>query len=180
MSASLQKIQELKAKIGEFLGTNEREFFRSPGIPLGIPRGAIVEIAGDQKTEWLIQLLRENPALQAIWIEREQTVFPPALQQREVALERVTFSALDELYLAVRRVIQSQVFEVVIAPSVFAELRVLKALQLLAEKANATLFLTAKNLQPAWPISMQLEINKSQETGGMEVQIVKHKQAGIS
>jgi hypothetical protein len=172
---SAEKIQELRAKLGEFLGTAEREFFRAPGIPLGIPRGAIVEITGERKTEWLIQWLRENPLLHALWLEQEQTLFPPALQQRGVALERITFGAVEDLYPALRRAIQSQVFEALIAPSVFTELRVLKGLQLLSEKANATLFLTAKKLRSAWPISVQLEIGPD-----LEALVVKHKQAGIS
>ena len=180
MSASPEKIQKLRLLIGEMSGLQPKEFFRADDLPLGIPRGALVEVSGNLKTEWLIRFLRQNEKLQAFWMEKEQTILPTAIQQRGVGLDRVVFGEVSDLYPALRRVVQSQLFEVVIVPSAFEELRVLKALQLLAEKANTTVFLVAKKPQPAWPISVQLEVNASPAGDGLQVSVLKHKPAGVS
>lgn len=180
LGASPQKIQELRELIGQLGGGGKREFLPAAGIPLGIPRGALVELAGAQKTEWLVAFLRANDSLLAAWIEREQTVLPPAIQQRGVELSRITFVTVADPFAALRRIIQAQLHEVIIAPSVFEEDRVLKGLQLLVEKANCVLFLVAKELRPAWPISVQLQVPKGDSRAGHEVRVVKHKLAGIS
>jgi hypothetical protein len=85
-----------------------------------------------------------------------------------------------EPYSALRRAIQSQLFEVVISPSVFEEDRLLKGLQLLTEKSNCVLFLVAKQLKPAWPIAVQLDVGARYLDGVLTPEIVKHKFAGIS
>ena len=177
MSAQLEKIRTLRTLIGEVTGHAQKEFFRADGVPGGIPRGGLVEICGSRKTEWVIQFLRANESLQAFWLEKEQSVLPTAIQQRGVSLERLTFGVVEELYPAVRRVIQSQLFETVVVPSVFEELRVLKALQLLAEKANTTVFLLAKKPRAAFPISVQLEVKG--KGASLDIAVLKHKAAGL-
>lgn len=180
MSASPEKIQKLKLLIGEMGGLAPKEFFRADDVPMGIPRGALVEVSGPLKTEWVIRFLRNNEKVQTFWMEKEQTILPTAIQQRGVGLDRVVFAEVDDLYPALRRVVQSQLFEIVVVPSAFEELRVLKALQLLAEKAHTTVFLLAKKFQPAWPISVQFEVSGAPKAASLDVNIFKHKPAGIS
>lgn len=180
MSASLQKLQELRDQIGHVLGTTKKEFLPAAGVPLGVPRGSLVEIAGSQKTEWLIQFLRTHSTLLVCWLERDQTVLPTAIHQRGVDLSRITFCSVADPFPALRRVIQAQLHEIIIAPSVFDEDRVLKGLQLSVEKANCVLFLVTKETKPAWPISVQLSVASSESDSGFSVQVIKHKLAGIS
>lgn len=180
MSTSPRKLEILQEMIGQITGAAKKEFFPAQGIPLGIPKGSIVEVCGPLKTEWMLQFLRENESLQIFWLERDPSVLPTAIQQRGVALDRITFCQVAEPYSALRRAIQSQLFEVIISPSVFEEDRLLKGLQLLTEKSNCVLFLVAKQLKPAWPISVQLEANARYLDGVLTPEIVKHKLAGIS
>lgn len=180
MSASAERIEKLKLLITEMGGIQPKEFFRAEDLPLGVPRGALVEVCGPLKTEWVIRFLRNNEKVQTFWMEKEQTILPTAIQQRGVGLERVVFAEVADLYPALRRVVQSQLFEIVVVPSAFEELRVLKALQLLAEKAHTTVFLLGKKFQPAWPISVQFEVGGSPRDAALAVKLFKHKPAGVS
>jgi hypothetical protein len=142
----------------------KKEFYISSTLSVGIPRGSLVELTGNAKAEWLASFLKENKNLRVFWCEEEQTIFPTAISQRGINLNRIVFGILkDSLFSSLRKIIQSQVFEVVISPSSFTETKLLKALQLFSEKANTTLFLLAKKHQSAWPISVQLEINLSHD-----------------
>ena len=179
MSASLQLIQELREKIGQAHDLGKKEFFRSSLLPLGIPRGSLVEVCGAQRTEWLVAFLLENPTLHCFWFEREQTVFPTGLHQRGVDLAKVTFGIVPEPFRAMREVLRKQLHEVVIAPHLFTEERVLRSLQLAAKDANAAVFLTDKTPKPAWALSVQLEAFHD-ESGTLAVNVTKHRLAGIS
>lgn len=172
--AASAKIRELKLLIGEIENIETREVFVAPSLPHGIARGSIVELMGPHKTEWLLLFLKEQPELKVFWCEKKQSILPTAIAQRGVELSRITFAVVNEnMVLPVRKVLQSQLYEVVVAPSEFTEIRILKALQLFTEKANSILFLMSKDvLSTAWPISMQLEIQRINS----EFQITIHKQ----
>jgi hypothetical protein len=172
--ASSQKIRDLKILLGEKEALEKKEFFISSTLSIGIPRGSLVELTGHAKAEWLALFLKENKNLKVFWCEEKQSVFPTALSQRGVNLNGVVFGVLKEgLFSSLRKIIQSQVFEIVISPSSFTETKLLKALQLFSEKANTTLFLMAKKHQKAWPISLQLEINGNKSQ--FEIAIPKNR-----
>ena len=100
----------------------------------------------------------------------------PQLHQRGVDLNSIFFATLgDDILSALRKVIQSQLYEVVLAPTAFHEIKILKALQLFTEKSNCTLFLLGdKTPSQAWPISMQLEIHKKDQTR-FHVEVLKKR-----
>jgi hypothetical protein len=166
-----QRIRELKLLIGGLESPTLRESYPCQNLPCGVPKGAIVELLGPAKTEWLLQFLRENESLRIFWAEREQSVLPTAIHQRGVDLQRITFGILGkDPTIALRRIIQSQLYPVVIAPNQFEELRVFKAFQLLTEKSNSVLFLMGQRAPSnAWPISLQMEIHRQGESFQIEV-----------
>lgn len=172
--AASAKLRELKLLIGGIENLDAKEVWDAPFLPQGIPRGAIIELTGPKKTEWLLQFLKHQSELKIFWCEKKQSILPTAIAQRGIELSRITFAVVNEdLILPVRKVLQSQLYEVVIAPSDFEEIRILKALQLFTEKANSVLFLLSKEgLSTAWPISMQLEIHQKDS----EFRIITHKQ----
>lgn len=179
MSAA-EKIRHLKLVLGEEHKFLQKEFWPLPGtIPSlspGIPKGAIIELLGSAKVEWLIAFLKSNPEFKIFWAEREQSVLPTALYQRGLNLENITFGLFGEdMMQPLRRIIQSQSFEIVIAPQIFDEIKTLKALQLFTEKANTSLFLLSnKTASTAWPISLQLEVHTS-EKNHLHVDVIKQK-----
>src|SRR5690606_15437087 len=88
----------------------------------GIPKGAITEVHGLGKTEWVSQLLRNNPSLNAAWIEREIDVYPVALEARGIDLSRILFLDLprdneETAEWSVLQVIYSQLFPVIVVSS---------------------------------------------------------------
>lgn len=156
-----ERVHQLKLLLGGLEDKPDREFLPAPELPGGLPRGVMIELVGTMKTEWLLQFLKLHPELRIFWAEREQRILPTAIHQRGVDLSRITFGTFGkDLVIPLRRVVQSQVYQVVIAPNVFPEIRVLKAFQLFCEKANALFFLMAEQPSSAWPISMQLEIKE--------------------
>lgn len=179
MAASAEKIQKLKLILGEFSSPPVKDHLPSPAMGPGIPRGVLVELCGSTPILWLMHFLAQNPKLRTFWIEKKSEVLPTALQQRGVDLRNVTFARLtDDLKKPLRRVIQSQAYDVIIAPNDFKEDRTLRAFQLLNEKANSVFFLLAqKKISSAWPISLQLQIsaNKNEE---FQVEVLRQKYGG--
>jgi hypothetical protein len=178
--AAAERVQALRLVIGSLENLKPKEYLSAPNLSEGIPRGVIVELIGPCKTEWLIQFLKLHPEFRTFWAESEQRILPTALHQRGVNLKQITFATLGtQMTKPLRRVLQSQVFDVIVAPNQFPEIKVLKAFQLFAEKSNSTLFLLGQK-EPAksWPISLQLNINKNEGTEGWEsfhMEILKHK-----
>lgn len=111
----------------------------APGWIAGIPRGSVIEIRGSHAAEWFIEFLKLNPELGVFWADRTHQA------------------------ISLRRVMQSQMFEVLLAPNKYQDTKTLQALQIFAEKSETTLFLFAVNSEVrALPITLQLEITKNQ------------------
>ncbi len=183
MSASA-RVQKLKLLIGGLTEPQPRDIIHAPEILNGIPRGIIVELMGSQRTEWLVQLLKLYPEARTFWSEEEQRILPTSLHQRGIDLTKITFGVVrGDAVTTLRRVIQSQLYQFVIAPNTFTEIKIFQAFQLFTEKSNSILFLMGdKTPSTAWPISLQLDISKSQkendrETQGknFEIEILKQK-----
>lgn len=171
------RVQKLRLLIGGLEEPQGREFIQAPGLPQGLARGLIVELLGPSKAEWLVQLLKLHPEFRTFWAESEQRILPTSLHQRGVDLTQITFAVIPgDLLTTLRRVIQSQLYTFVIAPSQFGEIKILKALQIFTEKSNGILFLLGtQKPRIAWPISLQLEISKGLESD-FAIQILKQKQ----
>ena len=174
--SSAEKIKHLKLIIGAVDVTQPREAWPAPSLNEGVPKGCVVELLGAKKYEWFISFLKTNPELSCFWCEREQQVLPTALVQRGVNLENMHFAILGENdFLSLRKIIQSQVFQAVITTQNFKDLKSLRALQLLTEKSNTTLFL-ANHREPseAWPIALQMEI-KSGSGSDFTIDVLRRK-----
>ena len=173
--SSAEKIKHLKLIIGAVDVSVERDAWAAPTLPDGVPKGAVVEIYGPKKYEWLILFLKQHPEIKIFWAENTQQVLPTALVQRGLDLKQITFGILgNNSFVSLRKIIQSQVYEVVIAPNNFTELRVFRAFQLITEKSNNTLFLTAKKPSIAWPISLQLDITQNRKKE-IQIDILKQR-----
>lgn len=138
----------------------EREAWKVPSFPFGVPKGVIVELIGNAHTEWLLELLKANPEPYVCWLEREPTLCYTRIAQLEIDLRRFKFvTAANDLQQPLRIALDSQQYPIIIAPTRFEDVKIFQRFSLLAEKAKATLFFIAKEkLSTAWPISLQLEI----------------------
>ena len=171
-----EKITHLKGLIAEKEGRMSRDRLPSSSLVCGVPRGALVEVAGHARVEWVVSFLKENPTLKILWIENSFTLFPPALHQRGVDLDHFVFAEVGpDLFSCVRKALRSQVFECIISPSRYSEERIMKALQLLAEKANSTVILLSEDLQSSWPISLQFEVSSCRSSKNFLIHLKKNK-----
>ena len=173
-----EKLGNLRLLLGhQLISSSEKQFLPAPQLGSNIvPQGSIVELLGDYKIEWLSQFLAFHPDLKVFWAERSPSILPTALHQRGVKLSQITFAILgQDLVQPLRRALQSQVFSVVIAPQMFTEIKILQAFQLFAEKSNCILFLLGQEqASNAWPISLQLQINKG-EKQQFEIEILRQR-----
>lgn len=165
-------ILQLKEQTARILNS-EKEFWISPGLSSGIAKGIVVELLGNAKTEWLIQVLIANPTPYIFWCEKEQHILPTAIAQRGLQLNRVKFVITDK-FQALRLALESQQYPFVVAPNFMTSVSSFQRLHLLAEKSKSTIFLLgSKKFSSAWPISLQLDISESDN--GFEIYIQKQK-----
>ena len=134
----------------------------------------MTEIAGTGKTELIIQLLAQNPHVHAAWVESVLSLYPCAVLQRQVALDRLLFNeAGKDVSWVTLQLLRSQLFQVVIVDMAHFDFTMLRRFQLTTEKANCVLILLSDHLQSAWPIRMQLHVHRKGLTGDLTVMVTK-------
>ncbi len=135
----------------------------------------MTEIAGNGKTELVIQLLAENPHIQAAWVEAVLSIYPCAILQRQVTLDRLLFNeAGKDVAWVTLQLLRSQFFQIVIVDTARCDLTILRRFQLTTEQANCGLILLSDSLQSAWPIRMQLHVQRKSATSQFTTTVVKH------
>lgn len=172
-------LKELRQKTG-IIEYTEREFWKAPDLPSGVAQGIIVELLGNARTEWLLSFFRMNPEHLIFWCEREIKANPTAIHQRGVKLERIKFVQCEgSLQQPLRLALESGRYPFIIAPNRFTDITTFQRFHLLAEKSKSTLFLMGEqNFSPAWPISLQIEIQSS-PTGGFELVIQRQRHGAV-
>jgi hypothetical protein len=186
MKEDSEKIKELP---GILRGLPENEFFPFSLLGTGLPRGALIELSGGSgggKTEAILRFLSENPSLRAGWVESRFSLFPGALPQWGVSLERLLFveAAGKRALWAAHQLLSSQLFSVVVlsleeSPSEDRSELALRRLQLAAGRARACVLLLADKPHggAAWPIAVRLRVRRAREKGGegLRVEILKNR-----
>ncbi len=172
----MTSLENLSSRIGALRGASAKESFHWSLVPSGLPRGAITEIAGSGKTELVMQFLAENPHVKAAWIEPVLSLYPCAVLQRQVALDRMLFNeAGKEVPWVTLQLLRSQLFHIVVLDAACSDFRALRRFQLATEKANCGLILLSNRLQRAWPISMQIRVQREDFQGHLAVTVVKQR-----
>lgn len=168
-------LRDLRAQTG-ITHLQDREFWSAPQFAPGVARGIVVELLGNARTEWLLQLFKMHPTPYILWVERESLINPTAIYQRGVTLDRIQFvHSTGDLQQPLRMALESQHYPFIVAPNKFTDLRIFQRLSLLAEKSKSTLFLLAdQKFSAAWPISLQLDIQQSENQFQIFVQRQKH------
>lgn len=123
--------------------TEPIEAIEAVDLPADINPGSLIELSGTFQTEWLIQFLNLHPEFRTFWAERDSHISTTALYKRGLDLTKVTFGTLGQnLISPLSRVLQSQLYQVVIAPRKSVKGRIRQSLQIFTEKSNCILFLT--------------------------------------
>ena len=170
---------ELLRKLREEIGNgpiNEREFWKAPELSSGIARGIVAELIGNASSEYLLEVFKIHPEHFIFWCDKSARLNAAAVSQRGVKLSRIKFITTEKDFGPALRIAfeGGQFYPFIVAPSYTSDIKTLQRYHLLAQKSKSTLFLLAdKKLSSAWPISLQLEINFSQE--GFDVTIHRQK-----
>jgi hypothetical protein len=153
-------IEKLRHLVGS---KTERELIPFSLLPHGVPKGAITEISGKGKTEFVLQFLKENSELKVVWIERNFSAYPFGFLQREVDLDRFLFiEGAKDLDWCVYQALRTSVFQAVIVYSEDIGLNSLRRIQLQSEKSlAATLWLTDQP-KNAWPVHLRIAIEREE------------------
>lgn len=154
----MHALHDLRARIGT-LEKRSRETIPWSCLEGGLLKGGLVEITGAGKTGAVAKLLAESN-LPTAWVESNFSVFPTALVQRQVNLEKIFFvEGGRDCSWAATTILRSQLFSLLVYSAPYGEERELRRFQLLAERAKTTMLLLAP-IRPtlAWPISLCLEM----------------------
>jgi hypothetical protein len=158
-------LSELRKLIGTLEGSTRREYWPWSDLPPGLPKGAITEVCGHGKTEFVVRFLKEQPEIRVAWIEPDLSIYPSGILQRAVNLDRVLFIEAGEAFpWAIHQVFKSNLFEAVVLSRSVDDLKLLRRFQLGAEKADASLILISDTPSNGWPVALQL--HSSRDDGG--------------
>lgn len=142
----------------------EKESVAFSLLPSGIPKGAITEISGQGKTEFVLHFLKENPQLITAWVEKNFSAYPFAFSQHGVNLDRVLFiegeSSLD---WCVYQALRTTRIQVVVMYCEKLHLKSLRRIQLQSEKSQAITFWLTDEPKEAWPVALRLTVERDGE-----------------
>ena len=151
-------LAQIRKKLESENAAYKLNMFSCDTVPQGVPRGVICEVTGSARTEWILSLMKQNSNLNTFWAEESLTLLPTALHQRGIDLSRVLMAETHELlFPALRKALQSKLFDCIVLPGKLHEVKILKALQLFARESNAGVFFLSKQSQRAWAIQFQVE-----------------------
>jgi hypothetical protein len=166
---------QLKHLIGTLEGSPLREEWPCSDTAGGLPRGAITEICGPGKTEFIVKFLKEHLELRVAWVEPNLSIYPTGLLQRELRLDRILFvEAENEFPWVVQQLFKSNLFEIVILLSTLSDSKMLRRFQLSAEKAHASLILLSEAFSKGWPVALQLKSSRK-EGGRVHVDLIRKR-----
>ena len=170
-----QTFAELKNLIGTLEGSSLREDWPCSDTTMGLPKGAITQVCGAGKTEFVVRFLREHSGLRVAWVEPNLSIYPCGLLQRGINLNRVLFiEAGNEFPWVVQQVFKTSLFEIVILTSTIEDFKMLRRFQLAAEKAHASLIILSEAFSNAWPVALQLKSTRKQG-GRINVDVIRKR-----
>ncbi|MFI5304912.1 MAG: hypothetical protein ACHQYP_08975 [Nitrospiria bacterium] len=170
-----QTFTELRNLIGTLDGSSLREYWPCSDTVTKLPKGAITQVCGAGKTEFVVEFLREHSGFRVAWIEPLLSIYPSGIIQRDVNLNRILFiEAGKEFPWVVQQVFKTSLFEVVILTSTIEDLKMLRRFQLAAEKAHASLILLSESFSNAWPVELQLKSSRN-HGGRINVNVIRKR-----
>jgi hypothetical protein len=153
---------------------NKPETIPYSRLEVGIPKGAITEISGPGKTEWVMHFLAEQPKLNIAWVEENFCIFPFSFSQRNVRLARVLFvDAGQAIEWSILQVLRAQIFPIVVIYGQDIELQSMRRIQLAAEKSAAAVLWLTPEPQNFWTTRLQVAVRRESKT--IISQVLKRK-----
>lgn len=151
-----------------------REILPFSLLPVGIPKGAITEISGQGKTEFVLHFLKQYPQHMTAWVEKRFSAYPFAFAQYGVNMGHVLFiegeSSLD---WCVYQALRTTRIQTVVIYADDIHLKSLRRIQLQSEKSQAVTFWLTDSPKEAWPVALRLVLNR--DPAGFHTRILKQR-----
>ena len=159
--ARAEKLKHLRGLIDDVhTSGHTKEFFYFSRAGLSLPCGALVTISGVGKTTKAVEFLAEHSQSIA-WIEDKLSIYPCAMLQKNVALNRVLFAEGGKhIFWTCLQILKSGLFKIVVICSSFYEAGILRKLQLAAEKAHTLVILLSEKPISSWTIALDIPIRR--------------------
>lgn len=136
-----------------------RETFTFGLLPEGIPIGAITEISGRGKTEFVVRFLAEHPEFTVAWLEKSFSAYPFAFLQQNIDLKKILFlEGSREIEWCIYQSLRSQSFDVVVSYCEEMSLRSLRRIQLQAEKSHSAFLWLTDGPKNSWPVYQRVAV----------------------
>lgn len=162
------------------------------GKDISLIDGTLTEISGPVgggKTELALRVLAERGNARIAWVEREFTIYPPALARHGIDPSRVFWiqsqgsgdADASKLALwAAQQALASRTFgAVIVAPGRVHDTVALRRLQLAAEKAQVPVILLVEYATAGitWPIRTQIQVERRGDE--LKVTFLKNRESGL-
>lgn len=168
-------IQELRLLLGQTAPKQAQALLAVPGVDWGLPQGALTNLSGHGKSEWVVRLLESHSGLRAAWVETDCSLFPTALLVRSIGSERVVYvRAGEDFFWTLRQLIKSQLFPVLVARGTDYPETELRRLQIAAKRAGTTLLILSDSILHAWPLALQVRVARRSFVD-LEAQVLRRK-----
>ena len=157
--ARAEKLKHLRGLIDDVHTSGHiKEFFYFSKAGLHLPCGGLVTISGVGKTTKAVEFLAEcSRSTEIAWIEEKLSIYPCAILQHEVALNKILFAEGGKnTFWTCLQILKSGLFKIVIISASFYEAGILRKLQLAAEKANALVILLSEKPISSWTIALDV------------------------
>ena len=158
-------LRALREEIGAIDGSAAKPCSKFTLMQEGLPLGAIVEVVGHGKTEFVVQFLKEHPEFKIAWIEKEMSLNPFALLQRDLKLEQFLFiEAATHGIWALQQILNSQCFQAIVVSGFEFDFKQLRRFQMLTERSQGHFFILAKDFDTSWVPQVQIEVQRKSDS----------------
>ena len=175
--SKLTLVKPTIAELRQMIGASENQLQERSQFslyPEGFSLGSVVEITGRGKTEWLASFLREQPTYKVAWVEKEISINPYALFQKQVDLRNILFiEAKNQIMWCLTQALGSGCFKVMITGDDHLSENEMRRIQLLSEKHQAHFFILGEQSSKTWVPSLKLKILKSKNQ--LNVSVIKKR-----
>ena len=176
--SSLALVKPTIAQLREMIGASENQLKERSSFslyPEGFSQGSIVEVTGPGKTQWLATFLKEHPEDKVAWVEREISINPYALFQKQVVLKNILFiEAKEQMMWCLTQALESGCFKTFIVGDYPFNEKEMRRCQLLAERQQTHFFMLTENSDQVDQADRTGRANRSW-VPGLKLQISKNK-----
>lgn len=159
-SPKLDQLKQLKAIIhpGQ-LNQNGSIYYQKAALEL--PKASLIEVAGSGKTQFIVDLIKEQPQFQVFWWECPFQLYPPELYAQGLCLEHILFSDTQENGIwALQTALKSTYFDLVVAHQEQFSLKELRRFQLAIKNSKALFCWLSPQLHYDWPVRKHIQVEK--------------------